>query len=65
MLEIVKSPRAEQDLKDIWRYSFTEWNEAQADKYLADLGAGIARLRENPKLGKPRDDLRPGSVPSG
>jgi toxin ParE1/3/4 len=60
MREIVKRPRARQDLKDIWRYSFASWGETQADKYLAELGAGIARLRDRPELGKPRDDLRPG-----
>lgn len=60
MLEIVTRPRARQDLKDIWRYSFEEWGEAQADKYLREIDTGIARLRANPKIGKPRDDLRPG-----
>jgi toxin ParE1/3/4 len=60
MLEIVKRPRARQDLKSIWRYSFEEWGEGQADKYLAELNSGIIRLRDNPRLGKPRDELRPG-----
>lgn len=60
MSEIVKRPRARQDLKAIWRYSFEQWGEMQADKYLAELAAGIAQLGDNPRLGKPRDDLRPG-----
>ncbi|NCC85319.1 MAG: type II toxin-antitoxin system RelE/ParE family toxin [Clostridia bacterium] len=60
MREIVKRPRARQDLKDIWRYSFETWGEIQADTYLAELDAGIACLRTNAALGKPRDDLRPG-----
>jgi len=60
MPEIVKRPRARQDLKDIWRYSFEEWGEAQANKFLSELDAGITQLGENPRLGKPRDDLRPG-----
>jgi toxin ParE1/3/4 len=60
MREIVKRPRAREDLKGIWRYSFTEWGEAQADKYLAEIGAGIARLKEHPELGRSREDLRAG-----
>ena len=40
MLEIVKRPRAKEDLNGIWRYSFNEWSEAQADKYLAEMGKG-------------------------
>ena len=60
MLEIVKRPRAKEDLKGIWRYSFNEWGEAQADKYLAEIEARVAQLKHNPKLGKPRDNLRRG-----
>lgn len=60
MREIVKRPLARQDLKDIWRYSFETWSETQADTYLAELDAGIARLRDNPELGKRRDALRSG-----
>jgi toxin ParE1/3/4 len=60
MLEIVKRPRAKEDLKGIWRYSFDEWNEAQADKYLAEIEAGIEKLRHNPKLGRPREEVRAG-----
>ena len=60
MFEIVKRPGARQDLTAIWRYSFEQWGEKQADKYLAELAAGIARLGDNPLLGKPRDDLRSG-----
>jgi toxin ParE1/3/4 len=56
----LRSSRAREDLKGIWRYTFAEWGEAQADKYLAEPGAGIARLREHPELGRPREDVRPG-----
>lgn len=48
------------DLKGIWRYSFDEWDEAQADKYLAEIEAGIEKLRHNPKLGRPREEVRTG-----
>ncbi len=60
MLEIVKRPRAKEDLKGIWHYTFNEWGEAKADTYLAEIEAGIARLKQNPKLGRPRENLRAG-----
>ena len=60
MLEIVKRPRAKEDLKGIWRYSFNEWGENQADKYLAEIEARIEKLRKNPKLGRPREEVRAG-----
>jgi toxin ParE1/3/4 len=37
-----------------------ERGEAQTDKYLAEIGAGITQLQEHPELGKSRDDLRAG-----
>jgi len=58
--KIVKRPLARQDLKHIWRYSFKEWGEAQADKYFAEIEAGILKLQAHPHLGKSREDLRAG-----
>ena len=60
MRDVVIRPRAREDLKGIWRYSFNEWGEVQADKYLAEIEAGIAKLKHNPKLGRPRETLRAG-----
>lgn len=60
MLDVVTRPKARQDLKDIWLYSYKQWNEAQTDEYLAALDAGIAKLRTNPALGRPRQDVRSG-----
>jgi len=60
MREIVIRPRARDDLIGIWRYSFDEWGEAQADKYLAEIEAGINQLQNHPHLGKDRDDVRAG-----
>jgi len=50
MRELVKRPRAKDDLKGIWRYTFDEWGEAQADKYLAEIEAKLGRLKSNPHL---------------
>jgi toxin ParE1/3/4 len=51
---------AESDLIDIWRYSFEEWGEVQADKYLDQLDSGIGKLADNPELGMKRDYVRDG-----
>jgi len=51
---------AESDLIGIWQYSFEEWGEAQADKYLDELDSGIKRLADNPDLGIKRDHVRDG-----
>lgn len=37
MPRIVKQALADQDLVDIWLYTFSEWGEKQADKYLDDM----------------------------
>jgi hypothetical protein len=41
---LVVSERAQADLREIWRYSFKSWGEAQADRYLDDLDAGLSRM---------------------
>jgi len=40
MRHIFKSPAAENDLENIWLYSFGEWGEEQADRYYDELVAG-------------------------
>ena len=51
MIVINKTARAEQDLLDIWLYTFRTWGEVQADRYLDELDLGIRLLAENPNLG--------------
>jgi len=60
MLDIRIRPRAEQDLKAIWRYTFERWGEPQADLYLRQLDAAIQSLLEFPDIGEACDYLRAG-----
>lgn len=60
MLEIHKQVLAEEDLIDIWFYSFQKWGAAQADAYLDQLNGGIAVLAENPRIGINCDPIRQG-----
>ena len=60
MHELVISERAEADLREIWRYSFDNWGEAQADRYLDELDAGLRNCGIKPEAGKQRDAVRAG-----
>ncbi len=60
MHEVVISPLAEDDLKDIWHYSFKKWGEDKAVEYVLQLDVGIRGLISNPLLGKSRDKVRKG-----
>lgn len=60
MVEIVVSNRAEQELRNIWRYIARE-NPAAADKILLRIDAKLQLLREFPEIGTPRDDIRSGA----
>jgi len=51
---------AENDLEHIWLYTFHEWGIEQADKYIRSLLSRFSWLAENPRLGKRRDDIKPG-----
>ena len=50
----------EQDLQQIWRYSFQQWGKNQADKYLRAIFSRFKWLAEHPSLGKKRDDVKTG-----
>lgn len=60
MREIVKSPLAEEDLLDIWLYSYSKWGEDKASHYLLQLEAGMLNLSSNPMVGKSREKIRLG-----
>jgi len=57
---LVKDRAAETDLIGIWVYSFNQWSEAQADRYLSALENGIQKLASKPEAGKQRGWLRKG-----
>lgn len=50
-IDIQKQIAAEQDLIDIWLYTFGKWGESQADRYLDELNWGMQTIAENPKIG--------------
>ena len=52
------SPKAIQDLEDIWRYTAEHWSKAQADRYLTSLFVGFEALEAG--LGQDVSDLLPG-----
>jgi len=60
MHEIHKQAAAEDDLVDIWRYSFETWGAEQADLYLDVLNEGMAGLAHNPRLGADYSHIRAG-----
>lgn len=52
MARIYKQPLAEQDLINIWRYTFETWGEKQADTYLDELENIFQLLATQPNLGR-------------
>jgi len=58
--KLVKDRAAESDLIGIWVYSFEQWGEAQADRYVSAMENGIRKLVSAPEAGKRRDRLHEG-----
>ena len=50
---------AEQDLINIWLYSFHTWGEAQADLYFDRLSNAIELLQRTPLMGAERHEFTP------
>lgn len=46
------SVRAEGDLKSIYHYTFEEFGERQADKYLLELDAVFELISDQPRIGR-------------
>jgi toxin ParE1/3/4 len=54
------SRRAETDLLSIGDYTLRKWGKAQSARYLGELETCCQTLADNPDLGRPCDDVRPG-----
>ena len=54
------SRRAETDLLSIGDYTLRTWGKVQAARYINDLELCCQTLADNPALGRPGDDIRPG-----
>ena len=59
MAIVRKQALAEQDLVNIWLYTWHEWGEQQADAYLDGLEKAMKLLAEQPKLGRLREEFTP------
>ncbi len=46
------SEEAENDLKEIYRYSYRRFGEAQADRYFTALHECVALICQHPRLGR-------------
>jgi toxin ParE1/3/4 len=54
------SRRAEADLLSIGDYTLRTWGRAQAARYISELEVCCQKLADNPALGRPCDNVRPG-----
>ena len=59
MASIYKLAKAKLDLIDVWLYTFNQWGESQADKYLDDLETSLHRLVEQPLICRERTQFNP------
>lgn len=57
-MQLKLTPRARADLDAIWDYSVRQWDEKQAETYLASLGQTMQLLVENPGLGTKIDHVK-------
>ncbi|HLC15243.1 MAG TPA: type II toxin-antitoxin system RelE/ParE family toxin [Thermodesulfovibrionia bacterium] len=53
------STEAEQDLRSIYLYTYRNFGEEQADKYLSGLENAFQMISSNPRIGRERPDIDP------
>ncbi len=56
---MILSPRAAEDLADIFQYGLETWGESQAFAYRDILERALSRLQDHPLIGHPRPELSP------
>jgi len=54
---LVISPKARDDLKNIYQYGVRNWGATHAAKYLDTLSAQLWSLKKHPKIGIEREDI--------
>jgi len=54
------TPEADQDLVDIWQYTYETWGIKQANRYLDQMEKRFFDLANQPGLGKKCDKIRQG-----
>ena len=59
MAKFSLTKKAVQDPKQIWNYTYDNWSENQADKYLNQLLKHCAKISKNPQNGRTYDILYP------
>ena len=60
MREVLKRPRAYSDLEEIWLFTFEQWGEEQANRYVRRLNEEIINLAEEPERGRSLQTIRAG-----
>ena len=50
---------ADQDVADIYRFTYERWGEGQADAYIDELHEKCASAADRPGLGRPRPEYGP------
>ena len=59
MANIYKQVKAKLDLIDVWLYTFNQWGESQADKYIDALEDSLHLLVEQPLICRERTQFNP------
>jgi toxin ParE1/3/4 len=59
-MSAILSPRAKQDIGEIWDYTATHWDIDQAEHYIRQIQAVVRTLAHNPTIGRPCDEIRRG-----
>ncbi len=59
-MRAVLTPRAQKDLDEIWDYTLSRWGLDQAERYVRGIGDAIRSVAEDPRRGRPCNEIRPG-----
>jgi toxin ParE1/3/4 len=60
MTSFALSPRAANDLEEIWDYTAMRWSLDQAEVYIRQIKSAIEVISDQPRRGRSCDHIKPG-----
>ncbi|WP_281807249.1 type II toxin-antitoxin system RelE/ParE family toxin [Methylocystis echinoides] len=60
MRQLTLSARAQADIEELWDYTVERWSVDRAEVYLRKIKAAVEAVADEPRLGRPCDEVRAG-----
>lgn len=58
-MSLILLPKAREDMREIWRYTFKTWSDIQASRYIASLNTSFDAIEAMPEIAREHLEFSP------